>query len=729
MNGVIEDEDDNVIEDELILGVRDIFDGVAVEFVTTRPDFDDFATIHVGGAFADLPALLQSDETVISFSEAIDPGNQTNVDQAVVLSQEIVEITDADAKIGLLAQTIARESAHLLGLRNVEDREAVVFPTPGESRTVLNATSAIASLADDGSITVTDILQDIRNELANNAGLIGANPRPETSLAETIEQVFVLETAESAETIFDLRAIVVDSDDNILSLTELGDLAGGGVANFTASAIESDRVVLIAKSDPTAEFDLFLASRDAGGFSFAGQTQGAIIDALGVAVSNLQAGILSFVSDSDLAVPVGPVEIRTNAVPQPEVLGTDDADTLMADPSGGALIGLAGDDVLTGDAGADGLFGGDGADTASGGAGDDDIRGGDGDDSLSGGDGADLISGGGGADLIEAGAGADTIFATLGDTVDGGLGTDILETEIAFADVTLSDGDPGFVFTTVDGVLTTTGVDEFRFADTTLSAADLAAILAPDEPDEIDGDQGDVDDDGGQVVGGEANDTLNGGAGEDEVIGAGGNDLITAGAGNDEVSGGQGDDTIRGQAGDDTLNGGGGDDSVLGGIGADTLTGRGGDDTLKGGAGGDALLGGFGMDQLGGGGGNDDLNGGAGADFARGGGGNDGLRGGGGDDTLNGGGGNDVLNGGRGDDILRGRAGEDVFQFRTGDGDDRIKDFQQGQDRIEILRGAEEFSDLAINQVGGNVVISFSNVTITVERQDSDNFSSADFIF
>ena len=729
MNGVPNEDDDNIDDDEDIFGVRDIFDGFAIDFVTERPDFDDFATIHVGGAFADLPALLQSDETVISFSEAIDPGNQTNVDQAVVLSQEIVEITDANAKIGLLAQTIAREAAHLVGLRNVEDREAVVFPTPGESRVELTATSAIASLADDGSITVTDVLQDIPNELANSVGIIGPAPVPTTSLAEALTKVVTIEAVDGAAAIFDVRAIVVDADDNILALQDIGDLAGNGVLNFVASATDADRVVLIAKSVDGGAFDLILSSRDTEAFSFIGATQGEIIDQLGVPVADFEAGVFSFTGVDGAATPAPAVEISTSVTGQPVEVGDALANSLQTEGTGGSLFGLGGDDVLTGGAGVDGLFGGAGADTASGGAGDDVLRGGDGDDSLTGGDDDDLISGGAGADILNGEGGNDTLVATLGDVVDGGIGVDILQTEIAFADTTLSDGDPGFVFTTADGVLTTTGVEEFQFSDQTLTAAQLTAILTPDTPDDVDGDQGDLDDDGGVIEGGEADDTLNGGAGDDDIRGNGGDDLIASGAGDDEVTGGQGDDTIRGQSGDDNLNGGAGDDSVLGGAGADELTGRGGADTLKGGGGGDVLIGGFGEDRLSGGGGSDDLNGGAGADIVRGGGGNDSLRGGGGDDALNGGGGDDVLNGGRGNDVLRGGSGEDIFQFKSGDGADRIRDFQQGADKIEILRGAEDFSDLNITQSGANTNISFANVTVIVERRDVGGFDEDDFIF
>ncbi len=103
--------------------------------------------------------------------------------------------------------------------------------------------------------------------------------------------------------------------------------------------------------------------------------------------------------------------------------------------------------------------------------------------------------------------------------------------------------------------------------------------------------------------------------------------------------------------------------------------------------------------------------------------------GGGGRDDLEGGGGADKLNGGRGADELTGGGGADVFQFRSDDGFDRITDFQQGRDKIEIVRGADDFGDLSIPQVGDDVRIAFANVRIVVEDDNDGAFSSSDFIF
>jgi hypothetical protein len=86
----------------------------------------------------------------------------------------------------------------------------------------------------------------------------------------------------------------------------------------------------------------------------------------------------------------------------PQQVGTDDGDLMTAGPSGGNLVGGAGDDTL---------IGSDETDLLQGGAGD------------------DLIYGGGGSDVIEDGSGNDTVFsgddADLIDLADDGE-TDVL---------------------------------------------------------------------------------------------------------------------------------------------------------------------------------------------------------------------------------------------------------------------------------------------------------------
>jgi Ca2+-binding RTX toxin-like protein len=114
---------------------------------------------------------------------------------------------------------------------------------------------------------------------------------------------------------------------------------------------------------------------------------------------------------------------------------------------------------------------------------------------------------------------------------------------------------------------------------------------------------------------------------------------------------------------------------VFGGASGDTIWGGEADDKLNGDAGADVLRGRMGEDVL---------SGGAGADV---------LRGGADDDLLYGGTEADALTGGLGDDRLNGGAGVDTFVFTRNQGTDRITDFQNGTDKLDLK--AFDFASLA----------------------------------
>lgn len=135
---------------------------------------------------------------------------------------------------------------------------------------------------------------------------------------------------------------------------------------------------------------------------------------------------------------------------------------------------------------------------------------------------------------------------------------------------------------------------------------------------------------------------------------------IRAGAGNDVicvpshvtvnivVDGGDGNDYIRTGAGDDRIDGGAGDDVIFGGDGRNDIFGNSGDDRIFGGQGADVIHGGDGNDRIYGRGGNNFIDGGAG------------------DDVISGGSGNNILSGGRGDDVIRSGLGNDRIYAGAG---------------------------------------------------------------
>ena len=215
------------------------------------------------------------------------------------------------------------------------------------------------------------------------------------------------------------------------------------------------------------------------------------------------------------------------------------------------------------------------------------------------------------------------------------------------------------------------------------------------------------------LLGGDDADSLYGGADNDTLRGNDGNDRLIGNDGDDVLYGGEGDDILKGRDGNDSLFGEGGNDILFADGGVDTLEGGTGNDSLYGGKSDDVMFGGAGDDKLRGNLNNDELYGGAGVDDLRGGGSNDTLDGGANNDYLFGENGKDILFGGSGDDSLTGGIGsgtydgfEDIFVFKStssgGGGYDRIKDFEDGIDLIDLTSfGFSNFSEISSTSANG----------------------------
>lgn len=373
----------------------------------------------------------------------------------------------------------------------------------------------------------------------------------------------------------------------------------------------------------------------------------------------------------------------------------------------------------------------------------DDVRGDAGNNRLMGGDGDDLLSGRGGNDVIDGGAGTDTaVFAN----------------RIGSYSVSLNGSDIVVTGEGTDRVVE--NVEIFRFADATLSRAQLVAELTPAAF------SGNADSVALSRFGG----TFNALGGDDVVTYRGGFVTVDGGAGSDTldfagfasavwvtlgVSGPDGwtldranliggawraiaevsnVENIVGTAYDDFLRGNGSDNTFTYTGGLDTVDGMGGTDTIDFSRFGSAVFvdlatrgveawtrdnagitsGAWraiadlaGIETVVGTGYADDLRGDGNANR---------LVGGGGSDSLNGGAGNDRLDGGAGSDLLTGGTGSDLFVFVTpGEiNGDRITDFQSvvGQNTGDTLVIQGSYSAIVFNN--GSTAITYGGVTETI---------------
>ncbi len=382
--------------------------------------------------------------------------------------------------------------------------------------------------------------------------------------------------------------------------------------------------------------------------------------------------------------------------PDPETLtGTQFEDLITAYGGNDTVYAFGGNDTLYGGQGDDSLFGQFGNDLIFGEGGNDHLEAGGDSDQLFGGDGNDYILvndinydgestgyGGAGDDVL-------AVFASGHGTLFGGDGTDTLL-------LSNPNNNPLFV-----DLLAGTLDGHGSFPSVTYGSMERLNVLT------FDGD-----------------DTVLGGNYDDRLVVGMGNNLVDAKGGNDYVSYiTRGTATLEGGAGMDTLAVYGGTASLYfiydrfegdfddgqgstisgferyeayGGARADVVGLGLGNDLFRGGYGSDTAFGNDGRDRMYGDGGKDSLDGGAGRDTLFGGGGADTIFGGDGNDVIGGGIGEDEVYGGNGDDLIRlatgndvasGGLGHDTFAFivpQLGNSDTYIKDFESGVDHLQF---------------------------------------------
>jgi len=205
------------------------------------------------------------------------------------------------------------------------------------------------------------------------------------------------------------------------------------------------------------------------------------------------------------------------------------------------------------------INGGAGDDLLVGSAFDDTLRGDAGDDTLYGGDGNDVLVGGGGNNVLFGGAGDDRLYVdTQTASLDGGDGNDTVYARYS-SGVTLD------LSASIELFNGSVGSD----AVTAVNASSAVELIGGDGDDSL--------------TGGAYADSLRGDNGDDWLDGGDGNDTLAGGNGNDWLLGGGGNDTLSGGSGNDTLVGGFGDDSLVGGSGADlfVFSNVGGNDILR----------------------------------------------------------------------------------------------------------------------------------------------------
>ena len=577
-----------------------------------------------------------------------------------------------------------------------------------------------------------------------------------------------------------------DSDTNGVARMEIWDDAQTIVDNFDPATLLDGAVALVtglvnaltSGDDPFVEVDLaqilpIVGSDAAVTLSYPAGAGGGI----GVPAFDR----ISFDRDFDAYVDGDGTLTGTNG--EDLIEAGDGTDTLSGGNGDDVMRGYGGDDTLDGGEGADYIDGGAGIDTADysastaaveidleagtglGGSAEGDvligienILGSDQNDVLVGSLTANTLIGGGGADTLSGAAGDDTLIGDAGnDRLIGGEGGDIL------------NGGAGLDWVVYTGSTEAISVD---LSAATATGGDAAG-------DQLIGIE--------RVLGSDFNDTIIGDANNNMLVGASGNDTVIGNGGDDRLEGGEGADVIDGGAGTrdtavytnstaivhidlaaGTATGGEAEGDTLiaverlwGSAFDDNLTGDALDNMLRGDAGDDTLSGGDGDDLMRGDEGADIIDGGAGTDSAtyfqsdaavtinlasglasgghatgdqlsniedvQGSRFDDTLTGDAGTNFLHGNGGDDILRGGAGRDFLQGDAGADTFVFAANDGNDRIQDFEDGVDTIQMI--GLGFGDLTIASHELGASVDYGSGCIVLLDVAATDLAEDDFLF
>jgi Ca2+-binding RTX toxin-like protein len=165
----------------------------------------------------------------------------------------------------------------------------------------------------------------------------------------------------------------------------------------------------------------------------------------------------------------------------------------------------------------------------------------------------DFVAAQGGADYVSGGAGDDVLYGDAGaDILHGRTGSDLLVGNLE-SDGS-SDKDTASYLDAGAGIVASLGSGATYVSKDGNGAFDILYgidnIIGSDFSDHIDGQDG-------------ANNTLQGGLGDDDITGGSGNDVLVGGAGNDDLYGDAGNDIFLAGAGIDNIHTGSGQDKVV----------------------------------------------------------------------------------------------------------------------------------------------------------------------
>jgi prepilin-type processing-associated H-X9-DG protein len=301
--GTLEEKLDTISE------VGSLFSQFNVQVVSEEPTSGVFSAIHIGGTrFSGLAS------NITGFAEQIDYFNGSLTDEAFVFSDEI--------PIAELANTIAHEAGHILGLRHVNQlSNQIMIPATAGGVGVFGGPAYLSPPIENRFIT-----QDSVNELGRNVGFADGSVATGSSYVSRLVRRTNLTFSDLAATLFDVEIGIATGDlDAGPDFIRIAEVRAGQEVELDLFVSPGDLLSISGKRDPYGPRDVFLAPE---GLILAPQS----ISDISVVLSELSGEDMDLalrlgVTDGDgLLLPFGMALVdfppTANAVPEPTSIST-----------------------------------------------------------------------------------------------------------------------------------------------------------------------------------------------------------------------------------------------------------------------------------------------------------------------------------------------------------------------------------------------------------------------
>lgn len=240
--------------------VAKIYSDFPILFVTEKPEEGDFTTIFIGGSHLiyqeEDRTKFNLHENVNGIAQHIDRENADKNDHAIVFTDNI---GSGNAKI---AQVIAHELGHLLGLFHVNSKDNLMYPTADEDRTSLEKNIDRRVILGErniltGNFPPSEYWQNSYGCIEKNVGTLfeatGCSCHPGSSPITGLEYFISLLSVS-----YDTKIGLYQGPDIPPTFVDVGDISTGdstiSVEIYDASV---GKVFLIGSSVPGGKIDIF----------------------------------------------------------------------------------------------------------------------------------------------------------------------------------------------------------------------------------------------------------------------------------------------------------------------------------------------------------------------------------------------------------------------------------------------------------------------------------------